>query len=705
MLKYYRSLFIKIALLSVIAITTEASVSPYETHIDTNVASKDLNFQAITYENLLPSVNELKKYKFEETIPPTKRPHGDYEDEVKDIIKNKSSIHNSVFKVKSILFHNTTNTVITPLSPQDYDNVTMIPPQEDTTYKSDEYTTYSPSEDDISTVKREERDYTTPVPEDKTTAPVPEDRDPRTSTAEHPPRGDMWFTEAPMMQEDDDENGGLDPTTKRPPIKQRLSKYEYLIKYCPVIKNETGESLYPCQEYTYEKAKCIYYKSSEKCDGVYNCYYHEDEKDCELCNNEAFLCSDGICLNERLVCDGINHCSDDESHCCYKNDQFQCSSSYENEHCIDYEQLCDGEEDHPTCYDEINCKCLVSNYKINDFSKTKTNSSTISMLWEQNVSNMIVTVHYSNNKTRDMFKFVDGVKNNSMKHFHTENGTSYINMNLFSNYNFYKTVNWFTFFITYSYSFDHVEIRFGAREAYMIPLYGAEVTKVTFNGTDMTLNCEDSVKSWYVKPKETVKIHVNETTSYFEMFSRFNYFTPVINIGKTLVRFNESYDGMFTEFVSKFNNETSSRLKPTKAYRFAISCGIKFCIVLDDMQPRIIYNKKSKFIYIHNENPASVFSITSSYRFMNTKNIIKHSNIPNKPSRPPPPPPPPGLKNVIVPHNTTTNTAVMLLSTFMILLTMILFCVYILLKSNKGFKGEYHEMRVLRNGTYVNNNM
>ncbi|XP_061149819.1 atrial natriuretic peptide-converting enzyme isoform X1 [Syngnathus typhle] len=70
---------------------------------------------------------------------------------------------------------------------------------------------------------------------------------------------------------------------------------------------------------------------------------------------EVFLCATGICVPQKLVCNGQNDCDDwsDEAHCVCSDTQFRCSTG----RCLPPLLLCDGYDDCGDLSDELNCVC------------------------------------------------------------------------------------------------------------------------------------------------------------------------------------------------------------------------------------------------------------------------------------------------------------------------------------------------------------
>ncbi|XP_033962047.1 atrial natriuretic peptide-converting enzyme isoform X1 [Pseudochaenichthys georgianus] len=78
-----------------------------------------------------------------------------------------------------------------------------------------------------------------------------------------------------------------------------------------------------------------------------------------LCGvNDHFLCATGICVPQKLVCNGYNDCDDwsDETHCVCSESEFRCNTG----RCISPERLCDQYDDCGDLSDELSCVCNLS---------------------------------------------------------------------------------------------------------------------------------------------------------------------------------------------------------------------------------------------------------------------------------------------------------------------------------------------------------
>nr|QCX35737.1 vitellogenin receptor [Locusta migratoria] len=101
--------------------------------------------------------------------------------------------------------------------------------------------------------------------------------------------------------------------------------------------------------------RCI--PSSHRCNGVSDCPSGEDEKNCAVCREHEFGCSNGQCVSPEGRCDGIVQCSDgsDERDCevgaCDADTDFECH----NGGCIAKSLRCDLTDDCHDGSDEENC--------------------------------------------------------------------------------------------------------------------------------------------------------------------------------------------------------------------------------------------------------------------------------------------------------------------------------------------------------------
>ncbi|XP_049922666.1 atrial natriuretic peptide-converting enzyme [Epinephelus moara] len=70
---------------------------------------------------------------------------------------------------------------------------------------------------------------------------------------------------------------------------------------------------------------------------------------------DHFLCATGICIPQKLVCNGYNDCDDwsDETHCVCTDGEFRCSTG----RCLSPALVCDGYDDCGDLSDELSCVC------------------------------------------------------------------------------------------------------------------------------------------------------------------------------------------------------------------------------------------------------------------------------------------------------------------------------------------------------------
>ncbi|XP_014871842.1 atrial natriuretic peptide-converting enzyme isoform X1 [Poecilia latipinna] len=73
---------------------------------------------------------------------------------------------------------------------------------------------------------------------------------------------------------------------------------------------------------------------------------------------DNFLCATGICVPQKLVCNGYNDCDDwsDETHCECPDEEFRCNTG----RCLSPVLVCDGYDDCGDLSDELNCVCDLS---------------------------------------------------------------------------------------------------------------------------------------------------------------------------------------------------------------------------------------------------------------------------------------------------------------------------------------------------------
>uniref|UniRef100_A0A3Q4N0Z4 ST14 transmembrane serine protease matriptase n=1 Tax=Neolamprologus brichardi TaxID=32507 RepID=A0A3Q4N0Z4_NEOBR len=94
-----------------------------------------------------------------------------------------------------------------------------------------------------------------------------------------------------------------------------------------------------------------------KCDGWNDCGDMSDESRC--CDKDQFACSNGMCKPKLWVCDHVNDCGDesDEKMCCALN-EFQCGNGV----CLPQSVKCDDKQDCKDGSDEVGCKTICTDY-------------------------------------------------------------------------------------------------------------------------------------------------------------------------------------------------------------------------------------------------------------------------------------------------------------------------------------------------------
>lgn len=123
-----------------------------------------------------------------------------------------------------------------------------------------------------------------------------------------------------------------------------------------------------CEDYQFHcnpnSTLCL--PENAKCNGTSECPQGEDEKDCNVCNNDEFECANKKCIIKTWICDKTDDCgdkSDEDPIMCAKNKtelsshvvdrqrvQVPCESGFrcKTGHCIEMKLVCNGIEN---CYD------------------------------------------------------------------------------------------------------------------------------------------------------------------------------------------------------------------------------------------------------------------------------------------------------------------------------------------------------------------
>nr|XP_027793443.1 atrial natriuretic peptide-converting enzyme [Marmota flaviventris] len=104
--------------------------------------------------------------------------------------------------------------------------------------------------------------------------------------------------------------------------------------------------------------KCSQFKNQTESSNISRiCFSPQQENGKQLLcgGGENFLCTSGICVPQKLQCNGYNDCDDwsDEAHCNCSEDLFRCHTGK----CLNYSLVCDGYDDCGDLSDEQNCDC------------------------------------------------------------------------------------------------------------------------------------------------------------------------------------------------------------------------------------------------------------------------------------------------------------------------------------------------------------
>ncbi|XP_014204223.1 vitellogenin receptor [Copidosoma floridanum] len=131
---------------------------------------------------------------------------------------------------------------------------------------------------------------------------------------------------------------------------------------CPYDEDEQDcktsvESACRSDEFACLSGECI--KTTSRCDSVYDCADHSDENNCEnhTCTTDEHRCHNGACISKYLVCNGMPDCTDysDEEDCAghaCDDHSFRCSSGLcipRNWECDGQFDCTDGSDEHESC--------------------------------------------------------------------------------------------------------------------------------------------------------------------------------------------------------------------------------------------------------------------------------------------------------------------------------------------------------------------
>ncbi|XP_075423072.1 atrial natriuretic peptide-converting enzyme [Ascaphus truei] len=126
-------------------------------------------------------------------------------------------------------------------------------------------------------------------------------------------------------------------------------------RVCFTPQQEKGKQLMCGEQDSFLCSNGICVPKKLMCNGYNDCDDWSDEVHCN-CSEDLFRCNTGKCLNHSLVCDGYNDCGDlsDEQSCdCNPLQSYRCGDG----RCITLSWVCDGDHDCADKSDEVNCSC------------------------------------------------------------------------------------------------------------------------------------------------------------------------------------------------------------------------------------------------------------------------------------------------------------------------------------------------------------